>query len=186
MQKNDFIRIKYTAKIKEGDIQFDNSDNMPLVVGANWVMKPIDDALLSMNVSEKKTVEIPPGEAYGPRSDKMVKTIPLAEFKKHGQKPVPGMVMNMDGKAGKILSVSGGRVRVDFNHPLAGKTLIYNIEIKKKIETPEEKIKTLINLYTQTDKAKINVVIKEEEVDIDIPPLINSSYLLLIISTSGY
>ncbi|MBU3904716.1 MAG: peptidylprolyl isomerase [Nanoarchaeota archaeon] len=185
MEKNDFVRIKYDAKIKEGSIEFDKSEDMPLVVGANWVMKPIDDALLSMKVSEKKTIEILPEQGYGPRDVKMIKTIPLAEFKKHGQKPVPGMIMNMDNKAGKILSVTGGRVKVDLNHPLAGKTLIFNLEITEKIEGPENKIRMIIEWFIKPRTGPdvqllkdIKITIVGKEVELDLPPLVslNSMY----------
>ena len=185
MQKNDFIRIKYDATIKEGNIEFDKSDDMPLVVGANWVMKPIDEALLNMNISEKKTIEINPEEGYGPRDIKMIKTVPLGEFKKHGQKPVPGMVMNMDNKAGKILSVSGGRVKVDFNHPLAGKTLIFDLEIIEKLESKEDKVRMIVEWFIKprTDPDRqllkdIKITIEGKQVEMDLPPLVslNSMY----------
>lgn len=185
MQKNDFVRIKYEAHIKEGDIKFDESEDMPLVIGAEWVMKPIDDALLSMKVSEKKTIEIEPKNGYGPRNDKLIKTVPLTEFKKHNQNPTPGMVINADGRAGKVTSVTGGRVKVDFNHPLAGKTLVFDLEIIKKIETHEDKIRMIIEWFmrprTDAEKTLLNdikIKIRGKEVDLDMPPLVslNSVY----------
>jgi len=54
MQKNDFIRIRYIAKIKENNLEFDKNEDMPLVVGAGWVLKGLDDGILDMNVSDKK------------------------------------------------------------------------------------------------------------------------------------
>lgn len=185
MQKNDFIRIKYTAKIKENNVEFDKNEDMPLVAGAEWVMKSLDKEILKMNVSEKKIIEIAAEDAIGKRNDKLVKTVPVTEFKKHGQKPIPGMIINADNAVGRVLSVSGGRVKVDFNHPLAGKTLVFDIEILKKIEDEEDKIKAIIEWFmkpkTEADKKLFDdIVIKIDgsEVELNLPPLVtlNSVY----------
>ena len=185
MQMNDFIRIKYTAKIKENGVEFDKNDDMPLVVGAEWIMKPLDNALLHMKISDKKTVEIEPEHGFGKRNEKLIKTVPLAEFKKHGQNPVPGMILNADNMAGKVLSVSSGRVKIDFNHPLAGKTLVFDLEIIKQMKKPDEKIISIIEWFmkprTEPDKdllQKVGVKIEGKEVNILLPNLItlNSVY----------
>jgi peptidylprolyl isomerase/FKBP-type peptidyl-prolyl cis-trans isomerase SlyD len=83
---------------------------------------------------------------------------------------------NADNAQGRVLSVSGGRVRVDFNHPLAGKTLIYDLEIKEKVENVDEKIKSIIKIYTRVEEDKIKVKTREKEVDVEVPPMINSLY----------
>jgi len=185
MQKNDFIRIKYTAKMKENNIEFDKNEDMPLVVGAGWVMKSLDNAILKMNISDKETVEIAPEDAIGKRNDKLIKTVPTEEFKKHGQKPVPGMIINADNTIGRVLSVSGGRVKVDFNHPLAGKTLVFDIEILKKIEDNDDKIRAIVEWFmkpkTDADRKlmeDIEIKIDSDEVEMNLPPLVtlNSVY----------
>jgi FKBP-type peptidyl-prolyl cis-trans isomerase 2 len=176
MRENDFIIVNYTGKVKETNKEFDKAENAPMIVRTGFILKGLEQPLKQMNVGEKKQIEVVSENAFGKRDFGMIKLIPIAEFRKHGTKPVPGMFVEADNMKGKVISVSGGRVRVDFNHPLAGKTLIYNIEIKKRIETPEEKIKTLINLYTKVDKSKLNVSIKEKQVDIDVPPMMNSLF----------
>jgi len=175
MQINDFVKINFSGKIKETNFEFDKGENLPVVVGVNFTLKGIDKALLEMNVGEKKTVEVLPELGFGNRETKLVKMVPLSEFTKHDTKPFPGMVVDADNMRGKVLSVSGGRVKVDFNHPLAGKVLVYDLEIKEKIESVEDKIKALMRIYTNADE-KSRIVIKDKEVDIDLPPLINSLY----------
>ena len=103
----------------------------------------------------------------------MIKLISIAEFRKHGTKPAPGMFVEADRMRGRVLSVSGGRVKVDFNHPLAGKTLVYDLEVKEKIERNEEKIKALFKMYTNVDNTKMKVTVNDKVVDIDVPPMIN-------------
>lgn len=176
MQENDFIIVNYIGKVKETNKEFDKAENAPMIVRTGFILKGLEQPLKQMNVGEKKEIEVVSENAFGKRDFGMIKLIPIAEFRKHGTKPMPGMFVEADNMRGRVISVSGGRVRVDFNHPLAGKTLIYNIEIKKRVETPEEKIKTLINLYTKVDKNKLNVSIKEKQVDIDAPPMMNSLF----------
>jgi len=175
MQTNDFVIINYSGKIKETSLEFDKGENLPVIVGVNFTLKGVDKALLEMNVGDKKTVEILPELGFGNREEKLIRLVPLSEFKKHKTDPFPGMVFDADNLRGRVLSVSGGRVKVDFNHPLAGKTLIYDLEIKSKIESVEDKIKALIKIYTNMDE-KVKVLVKEKEVEIEVPPLINSLY----------
>ncbi len=177
MQINDFIRVVYSAKIKETGQEFDKTDDksIPVIIKPGFLIKGLEEALLEMNVNEKKTIEIPPEKAFGNRDPKLIRLIPISEFRKHDTKPKPGMFIQADNMRGRVLSVSGGRVRVDFNNPLAGKTLIYDIEIKEKIEKVEDKIKALFEIY-RLDKDKVNVIIKEKEVEIEIPPLLNSLF----------
>ena len=70
------------------------------------------------------------------------------------------MAFNFDGRIGKVISVSGGRILVDFNHPLAGKKLIYDIKILKKIEDQNEKTKSFIDFLF---KRELTFEIKNED-----------------------
>jgi FKBP-type peptidyl-prolyl cis-trans isomerase SlyD len=143
------------------------------VIAKGYSLEGVEQALLQMKIGEKKTVELTPEKAFGKRSPSLIKLVPIAEFRRHGTKPVPGMSIEADNKRGRVLSVSGGRVRVDFNHPLAGKTLIYYIEVKKRIETAEDKLKSLVEIFTRT-KENVNVKIYAKEAEVQLPPFINS------------
>jgi FKBP-type peptidyl-prolyl cis-trans isomerase 2 len=100
----------------------------------------------------------------------------LSEFKKHNTNPYPGMILEADNMRGRVLSVSGGRISVDFNHPLAGKALVYDLEIKEKLENLEDKVKALIEIYTRMDGSKVKTLANEKEIEIEVPPMINSVY----------
>ncbi|MEM5804658.1 MAG: peptidylprolyl isomerase [Candidatus Aenigmatarchaeota archaeon] len=176
MQMNDFIRITFTGRIKEGGQVFDTGEKVPVIVGAEYVIRGLDKVLHDMTVGEKRTVEIFPDGAFGERRADFVKTIPRAEFVKHGTEPKPGMVVNMDNLRGRIMSVSGGRVKVDFNHPLAGKILVYDVEIVSKIEQPEEKIRAIFEFYTKTPSDKLRLEIKGKEAELFIAPIIHPAY----------
>jgi len=179
MQINDFIRVSYSAKIKETGQEFDKTGDkdVPIIIRPGFLLKGLEEALLEMNVNERKTIEMIPEKAFGERDPKLVRLIPTAEFKKHNTDPEPGMFFQADNMRGRVLSVSGGRVKVDFNNPLAGKTLVYDFEIKEKIENLEDKVRIFFELYGITEKEKIkSKAINEKEIEIDIPPLINSLY----------
>jgi len=164
LQKGDFVRIDYVGKIKENGRVFDTTlkevaeehgiydektefKSAPIVVGANHVIKGLDEALIGLEVGERKVVEIPPEKGYGERDPKLVKIFPLKEFSRRGLKPHLGMRVEIDGKIGKVQSVGGGRVRVDLNYELAGKALEYEVIVKEKIKKLEEKIRLLLELH---------------------------------------
>ena len=76
--------------------------------------------------------------------------------------PFPGMRIQSEGANGKVLTVNGGRVKVDFNHELAGKDLVYDVEVCEIIEDNEDKIKSMIELHYSNP----NVDIEKTEIDI--------------------
>ncbi len=176
MQKNDFIKINFEGRIKETGQLFDSGKNVGVVVGGSYVIPGLDDVLLEMNLGEKKTVEIPPSKAFGDREQAKVHTVPEAEFKKHGTTPKPGLVVDADNMRGRVMSVTSGRVMIDFNHPLAGKILTYDIEVAGKMEKPEEKVIAIVEYFTKTDAVNFSAKVTGKEADITVPPIIHPIY----------
>jgi FKBP-type peptidyl-prolyl cis-trans isomerase 2 len=180
VKEGDFIRLEYTGKVQETGNVFDTTDEdvaeeagikldnksygaIPIVIGGGHVLKGLDEALIGMKEDEEKTVEITPEEGFGLRDPKLLQLIPMGEFKKQGMKPEVGMAITSDGTTGIIRSVSGGRVRVDFNHELAGKNLQYSIKVVKVLEDDVEKVKSMIELHynapnIDSDKHDIQIV----------------------------
>ncbi|MFH1918154.1 MAG: hypothetical protein ABIJ14_03590, partial [Nanoarchaeota archaeon] len=87
-------------------------------------------------------------------------------FKEHNTNPVPGVMFNFDGRIGKILSASGGRIRVDFNNPIAGKDVEYKIKILRKVEDKDEKTKALIDFLFRKD-FKFEIKDKKLSLEVD-------------------
>ena len=108
-------------------------------------LKGIDDFLIGKEVG-KYIIELSPEKAFGPRVSDFVQMIPSKIFREQRLNPVPGAVFNFDGRLAKVLSVSGGRIMVDFNHPLAGKTLIYEVNVLRKVDDLNEKIKSFFDV----------------------------------------
>jgi len=176
MKKNDIVRLNYEAKMKEGDQKIIEMKNSPVIVGAGYMIKGVDEALETMNVGDKKEIEISPDKGFGKRNLQMIKVIPETEFKKHGQRPAPGMFITADNLRGRVMSVSSGRVKVDFNHPLAGKTLIYNVEVSKQEDKNEDKIKAIAQFYSNTEPENISVTLNGKEAEVILPPAVHSVY----------
>jgi FKBP-type peptidyl-prolyl cis-trans isomerase 2 len=164
VKNGDFLRLEYTGRVQETGEVFDTTDEkvaeeegilsenkiygaIPIIVDAGHVLKGIEEALIGMDEGDEKTLEIPPEEGFGERDPKLMQLIPMSEFRKQGIKPQVGMGITLENSTGIIRSISGGRVRVDFNHELAGKNLQYDVKVIKIISDDEEKIRSMISLH---------------------------------------
>ncbi len=140
MNSGDFIEIQYTGRIALTGEVFDDTTKSPVVVvvGQKMVAAGVEKQLETMNVGEEREFSVSPEEGFGKRFPQLVKIIPMRDFIKQNIKPVPGIFVTIDGRQAKIQSVSGGRVRADFNHPLAGRELLYKMNVVRKLSEPAE------------------------------------------------
>ena len=196
VQKGDVIRLHYTGKVKETGEIFDTTFEdvakeagiysekgiygpVPIAVGAGHVLGGLDEQLEGLEVGEKYEIIVPPEKGFGKRDPKLIKTFTLGQFRRQGIYPFPGMPVEIETESGrklkgKVMTVSGGRVRVDFNHPYAGKHLVYEVEIVEKIEDPIEKVKALIELrMPMVDTEKVIIEVGEKDVTVDFGQLLN-------------
>ena len=187
LQKGDFIVMDYTAKVKETNEVFDTTleetakkerlfkegeiyEPKLVVIGEGWVLKTLDDSLTTMEVDKTASVEIPPEKAFGPRDSEKVKRVPLKHLTAKGTTPNIGMRVEYNGKMATVRAIGAGRVLLDFNPPLAGKTLLYEVTVKKKLETQEEKIAALIHRRIPVvEEAKFKFTIEEKTLTIEMP-----------------
>ena len=144
-----------------------------VIVGKGWLLKGVDDILDQMVVGVSKSVTLPPNEAFGERDPKKTIKRSIREVQKYmqkGQKPRPGAPITLDGKRGFIRSIASGRVRVDFNHPLAGETITYNVKVVKKILDQTEKIIQLIRRRMPKIEAdKFNLSVEDKVLTLILP-----------------
>jgi peptidylprolyl isomerase len=188
LQKGDFILITYTAKVKETNEVFDTTveetskkehlhkegeiyEPKLVVIGEGWVLKALDESLITMEIGKTQTVEIPPDKAFGPRDPEKVKRVPLKQLlAKDVHNPAIGMRIDYNGKMATIRSVGAGRVLIDFNPPLAGKTLVYEVTVDKKLEASEEKIVALIHRRIPVVEAeKFAFTTQKKTLTVDMP-----------------
>jgi len=173
IKKRDFVEIEYTGKLKEDGAIFDTTDEKtakkhnlhghnfgPVVVcvGEEHVLKGIDSNLEGKEIGKEYNLGLKPEDAFGSKNAKLIQLIPTSKFKQQNIQPMPGMPVNIDGIAGTIKTVSGGRTLVDFNHPLAGKELVYNVKINGKVTDDKEKLNGFLRLSlgTKDFDAEIN------------------------------
>jgi len=146
---------------------------MLVIIGEKRLLPSIEEAIAEMDEGETKTIILKPEEAYGPYDESKVVTFSLERIRRAlGSNEIrPGTVINIENKRGVIRSISGGRVKVDFNHPLAGKTLRARIKLSKFLKSEEEKIKALASDIFDVDPSKFEVSLKGSTVMIELPRL---------------
>lgn len=184
MKKGDFLKVSYTGWC-EGSLIETNDEAVArkekvyekekkykpaiVIVGEGMVLPGLDKALEGMKVGEEKKLKLAAKEAFGERRAEMIQLVPIKEFHKQKINPIPGMVLEISGKPARIQSVSSGRVRVDFNHPLAAKPVEYEIKVEEEAKTEDDKIKYLLGrafrddtlkYETSTDGDKKKIVVK--------------------------
>jgi FKBP-type peptidyl-prolyl cis-trans isomerase 2 len=159
IQKNDFIEIEFTGK-SNGEV-FDTinkdeakkigieTDVKPQIicVGNDMLLKGFDKAMEGKEIGKNYSVHLSSDESFGKRNPLLIKTMPMRVFKEKNITPYPGLTLQMDNYLVKIISVSGGRIIVDFNNPLAGKDIDYDFRILRKVTNPEEKINALQDFF---------------------------------------
>lgn len=152
------LLVAYEGRVKGEQKPFDKveeADPLPVVVGKGELLKGLEEVLKDMKPGDEKTVELPPEKAFGKRDPNKIAIIPLREFQKRNITPYPGLIIEADGKRGRVLSVSGGRVQVDFNHELAGKTLVYKVKVIKELKEPKEIAEAFFRRYFRRDAEKM-------------------------------
>jgi len=108
-------------------------------------------------------------EAFGERDASQMQLIPYRLLRSKGVNPVPGAEIEIDGRQAVIRSVGAGRVQVDYNHPLAGRKVVYDVLVKEIIGDENAKIKALINrrfVGIEADKFKTKKVDKKMVVEV--------------------
>ena len=135
VKSGDKIKVHYHGKLTNGET-FDSSagrEPLEFEVGSGMVIPGFDDGVTGMTVGEKKTVNIPFGEAYGPKNPEMVIEMPKDRFPEDMQVEV-GMPLMMNDQQGQqfqvtIVEIKDDAVMLDANHPLAGQDLIFDLEL---------------------------------------------------------
>jgi len=147
------LLIAYEGKEKENGRVFDKVEEeepYAVILGEDSLLPGLAEALEGMKDGEEKEVELPPQKAFGERQNDLIVIIPEREFRKRKVTPIPGLVIDADGRPGKVLSVSGGRVQVDFNHELAGKTVIYDVKVLAELKGAEEVAEALFRRFMRS------------------------------------
>ncbi|QGA80014.1 FKBP-type peptidyl-prolyl cis-trans isomerase [Candidatus Nanohalobium constans] len=183
MENGELVLIDYVGKA-DGEI-FDLSDEekaeehginkqgkefkpIPVLVGEDYVIEGLEEEIQDMEVGEEREVEIPAEKAYGKREADNMDTFPEKEFEKQGVQVNVGEQIQIGRRTGRVISKGSGRVRIDFNHPLAGKDLEYWVRVNEKVEDDEEKARKIFEYRLghgeiEFDGNKATIVHKHED-----------------------
>jgi len=115
-----------------------------VVVGWNWLLSAVEEQLIGMKVGDSKTVEVPPEKGAGPKDPNKIKLIAKVKLAKQGAKGYKGEEIKFGNERGFVTADLGRRVRVDFNSPFAGKTLIYDVTIREIVSDKIKKLQAVL------------------------------------------
>ena len=184
VKQGDFLLLNYTLKVKESGETVDTTFDIVakdanirredatygpkfVILGEGWLPKGLEDSLVGLDRGGTTTVELPPEKGYGPRDPGKMRLVPLRRFREKGIDPVPGAQIEFDGRPAVVRAVGAGRVQVDYNHPLAGRTLIYDVSIEKVLDDENEKMLSIISRRIP-EIAKDKFFLRQEGGDITI------------------
>lgn len=185
-EKGTLVYVNYTAKVKDtGDpIETTIEDEAKkldiydadrryeprlVAVGEEWVLKGLDEEIAKMDVGEKKTTELPPDRAWGARDPTLMRMVPMRKFGDKADELRVGDEVEIDNRVAIVRFIGSGRAQIDFNHKLAGKTLIYDIEAVRKVEGGEDTIRSLMKRRFPGEGEKLTFTQTDGEVAVGVP-----------------
>lgn len=179
LQKGDFIEVDYTGKLKEDNLVFDTTDaeiakkneinmrqkfgSQVICLGEKQILEGLENSLIGKDIGKHK-ISLDAEHSFGKKNAKLIMLVPFSKFVKENIMPQPGLQVEIDGTMGVVRKVGGGRVLVDFNHPLSGKDVVYDVEIKRKVTDAKEQIKGLSNSLFGIEPKEIRVEGKKAEI----------------------
>ena len=184
--KGSLILVEYTAKVKDTKEVFETTNEEEakkhslhdpnikyqpklISVGESWVIKGLDEALANSKVGDKTTVEVTPDKGFGERDKGKVRMIPLRKLGEDAEKVSVGDTIEIDDKKGIIRYIGSGRVQIDYNHRYAGKTILYDVNVIKSLESENDKIDGILKNRLPVENSKIEFTINEKQATISIP-----------------
>jgi peptidylprolyl isomerase len=183
--KGSLILLDYTARIKDNGEIFETTieedakksnlydptrqyEPRLISVGEGWVLKGLDEALTSTDVGQKLSIEIPPDKGFGERDTNKVRMIPQRKLGEKANEIKVGDVVELDDRTGIVRYIGSGRVQIDYNHRLASRVLVYDVNVVKKIESNEDKIKYLLKRRLPLDDEKAKIEHNDDTVVIEL------------------
>ena len=161
VNKGDFIMVEMTGSSVETGEVFDTSSEEVaqenglfeegraygprlVIVGDGYVLRGLDEKLPGTPWDEDVEVEIDPADAFGERRAEDVEMVPFRILRSKGVNPYVGAELEIDGRPAIVRSIGGGRVQLDYNHPLAGRKIVYKVKAVENISDEKDKMRALL------------------------------------------
>ena len=162
IKMGDFIEIDYTGHVFDSKEAFDTTDaaiakkegihspkttyeSLILPLGEGYTIRGLETRLVGKTIG-KYNFHIPDVEAFGKKNASKLQLVPAKFFKTAKIRPFPGLQVNIDDSIGIVRTVSGGRIIVDFNHPLSSRDVEYDVNVKRIINDTKEKVEATLKL----------------------------------------
>lgn len=186
MNDGDFIKVNFEMYVgedrklvsttnmqlaKEKDI-FDEKQKYReavLIVGSENIFKEINESFKKAEEGKEYEVEIKANDAYGLRDPKNIKVHTFREFQRQNIEPSIGQEVSLNGRRGKVVSITPGRIIVDYNHQWAGKDVFYKYSVTGKVEDNSGKVKALIDYNYNVDSESFEVREVDSEIEVVVP-----------------
>ena len=186
LDKSSLILVDYTARVKDTNEIFETTredeakktehydpsrkyEPRLVSVGESWVLKGLDEALANANVGDKMNVEVSPDKGFGDRDPGKVRMIPQRKLGEKADEVSVGDVIEVDDRTGIVRFVGSGRIQVDFNHRFAGRTLLYDVNVLKKLDSDEDKVRGLTRRRLGLEDSKTKLKLSAPDLEIELP-----------------
>ncbi|MFH1094671.1 MAG: peptidylprolyl isomerase [Candidatus Micrarchaeota archaeon] len=182
LNKGDLVRIAFTGRVASTGAVFETTDEelaksegiwstsahfgpRLVVCGTGTMVAGLEEGVSGMSAGQKSHIKFSADKAFGPKFKELVRVMSEKEFAKQGVQPAPNLIVSIDGIPAVIKSISSGRILLDFNHPLAGEELEYDLELIEVFTDPKEKAQALVSVFNTT------ATIREENgsLKVDVP-----------------
>jgi peptidylprolyl isomerase len=186
LEKGSLVLVDYTARVKDNNDIFDTTreeeakktnfydpthkyEPRIVSIGESWVLKGLDEALSNANVGDKLNIEVPPEKGFGKRDDSKIRMIPQRKLGDKADEVGVGDEIEIDNRRAIVRYIGSGRIQVDFNHRFAGKTLLYDANVLKKLDSDNEKVSALVKRRMGVDENKLQVNLAVPNLEIQLP-----------------
>ena len=166
--KGALILVDFTAKVKDSGEVFDTTVKEEAIkhsiydpdvlytpklvsVGESWVLRGLDEELANSSVGDKRSVEIPPDKAFGVRDPKKIRVVSERKLEDEPERLSIGDWVTVDDRSGVIKYMGSGRLKIDFNHRYAGRTIVYDINVIRSLDSDDDKIRPIIDRHFRMD-----------------------------------
>lgn|SRR3989338_1586784 len=183
--EHDFIEVDYTGRLPEG-VVFDTTletiaHGMPghvhnaklkpavICVGEKQLLPGLDEVFVGKEVGKEYTVRLSADKAFGKKDIKKIRLIPMSTFKEHKVAPQVGLSVEVDSERGVVSSVAGGRVLVNFNHPLAGVDVSYTFRVNRKVVEPKEQILSFLTTVMRLKEEAFMISLEKDMARVEVP-----------------
>jgi FKBP-type peptidyl-prolyl cis-trans isomerase SlyD len=199
VREHDFVELDYTGRLKDDKSIFDTTDEkvaekeglkgkfgkITICLGKGHLLKGLEKKLIGKELGTH-SVSLTAEEAFGKKNAKLMNLIPTQNFIKQGVRPEPGMPVSIDGHMGTVRAVTGGRTIVDFNHPLAGKDVVYEVTMHKVVTDAAAKVTALVKVLLN-EEPKVSIAKDDATVSLkeELPKPVADELAKEIVSAAG-